>query len=332
MAVPVHTRYEIVFLSNHPLGPKLSHAAVAKAVHCAKSTVKYWLRRWTQTKDLKDSTRLGRPRATTSKQDQRIVSLAEEETFITARDIANKLNRQQVVVSERTVQRRLNEAGAKYNRPMSKPLLTERHRENRLQWAQEHENTNWDQVIFSDETTIRMNSVKGMVWNLPGKKKVVRTIKHPIKVNVWGCFSSKGFGRIVCFKQNLNADYMCKIYQHGLLPTARKQFGSDSMLWKLQEDNDPKHASKIATSWRRERSIEKIDWPSMSPDLAPIENVWQLLKMKLRTQNFKTYESLVSTIKREWKKLPQELAIKLVHSMKNRISEVFESNGDFILR
>ena len=125
---------------------------------------------------------------------------------------------------------------------------------------------------------------------------------------------------------------MCKIYQHGLLPTARKQFGSDSMLWKLQEDNDPKHTSKIATSWRCEKSIEKTGWPSMSPDLAPIENVWQLLKMKLRKQNFKNYESLVSAIKREWKTLSQELAVKLVHSMENRISDVVESKGDFILR
>jgi hypothetical protein len=177
-----------------------------------------------------------------------------------------------------------------------------------------------------------MNSVKGMVWNLPRKKKVVRTVKHPIKVNVWGYFLSKGFGRIVCFKQNLNADYMCKIYQYGLLSTARKQFGLDSMLWKLQENNDPKHASEIATSRRRNEGIEKIDWPSMSPDLAPIENVWQLLKMKLRNKNFTTYESLVSAIKREWKTLRQELSIKLAHSMKNRISEVVESNGDFILR
>ena len=70
------------------------------------------------------------------------------------------------------MQRRLNEAGAKYNRPMLKPLLTERHRENRLQWAQDYENTNWDRVIFSDETTVRMNSVKGMVWNLSGKRKL----------------------------------------------------------------------------------------------------------------------------------------------------------------
>ena len=52
----------------------------------------------------------------------------------------------------------------------------------------------------------------------------------------------------VCFKENLNAELMCDIYKRGLLPTARKQFGHDSMLWKLQEDNDPKHRSKLAVN------------------------------------------------------------------------------------
>ena len=71
---------------------------------------------------------------------------------------------------------------------MSKPMLTEKHRINRLKWA--HQNvgvdTNWDEVIFSDETTVFLNRVKGRSWNLPGRKKVkvIRTVSHPIKVNV----------------------------------------------------------------------------------------------------------------------------------------------------
>ena len=75
---------------------------------------------------------------------------------------------------------------------------------------------------------------------------------------------------------------MCDIYKRGLLPTSRKQFGRDSMLWKLQEDNDPKHRSKLAVNWKRNNGVHEIYWPSMSPDLAPIENVWQPLKMNLR--------------------------------------------------
>ena len=93
--------------------------------------------------------------------------------------------------------------------------LTEVHRKNCLKWTQDNRATNWEQVIFSDETTIRLNAVKRLVWNLSGKKKIGRTVKHSIKENVWGCFSSQSFARIVCFKQNFNAESMCDIDKRG---------------------------------------------------------------------------------------------------------------------
>ena len=75
---------------------------------------------------------------------------------------------------------------------------------------------------------------------------------------------------------------MCDIYKRSLVLTARKQFWLDSTIWKLQEDNDPKHTSKLALNWKVSHRIQKIDRWSMSSDFAPIENVWELLKMKLR--------------------------------------------------
>ena len=97
-----------------------------------------------QSKDLPDSTRSGRPRATTQKQGQQILSLAAEQPFATPQDIKNQLEQQEVVVSERMVCRRFNEAGASYSRPMSKPLLMEHHQQNRLRWAQQHKATDWN--------------------------------------------------------------------------------------------------------------------------------------------------------------------------------------------
>ena len=42
----------------------------------------------------------------------------------------------------------------------------------------------------------------------------------------------------------------------------------------------------IGRNWplvgKKKKKIENIDWPSMSPDIAPIDNVWQILKTKLR--------------------------------------------------
>jgi hypothetical protein len=133
----------------------------------------------------------------------------------------------------------------------------------------------WNRVIFSDEATVRLNQLQRYMWNLSGKKKVVRTVKHPIKVNVWGCFSSNGFGRIYWFWENLNSDLLCTIYKRCLLPTARDQLGRKSTDWKLQEDNDPKHTSKLANQWKSKYRIQRLHWPSMSPDLNPY---WKRVK------------------------------------------------------
>ena len=64
----------------------------------------------------------------------------------------------------------MNEAGAIYNRLLSKPLVTEVHRKNRLKWAQDNKDTNWEHVIFLDETNIRRNTIKRLGRKLTGKK------------------------------------------------------------------------------------------------------------------------------------------------------------------
>ena len=60
---------------------KFSHAAAAKAVKYDVTTVEYWLKHWKQSKDLSNSIRSGRARATIPKQDERIVSRTEQQTI-----------------------------------------------------------------------------------------------------------------------------------------------------------------------------------------------------------------------------------------------------------
>ena len=98
--------------------------AVANVVKCDKKTVKYWLQRWSESKDLTGLQRSGRPRITSSEQDEQIVKLANEQTFATSSDIKEDLETKSVGVSERTIRYRLNEDGEKYNLPMSKTMLT----------------------------------------------------------------------------------------------------------------------------------------------------------------------------------------------------------------
>jgi len=281
MSLSLNKRYEIVFLHEHPKGPKWEYGKIASYVHCSKSTVVYWIEKYYQIKDLTDEQKSGRPRCTTEMEDERISKMAKQKHDITSTEIQWKLEKKGVEVSVQTIRRCLRESGEKFVKEIAKPLLSEKHRANRLKWAKIYQNFDWNKVIFTDESTFQLYHSNRKIWQFIGHRKVFRTVKHSQKVHVWGCFSSSGFGKLICFRRNLDSLYMCNIYEKGLLPSACDLFGEDNIGWILQEDNDPKHRSKICKKWKEEHGVIELPWPSMSPDQNPIENVWRLLKIKI---------------------------------------------------
>ena len=136
MSLSLDKRYEIVFLSYHPMGAKLGVKAVAKAINCEKSTVQYWLNRWKESKDLSDSKHTGRPRGKNRKKLTNESVTSPLMITLPQHVIYEVLKRQHVEISQETIRRRLKEHGTKFSPPISKPLLTEKHRQKRLQWAQ----------------------------------------------------------------------------------------------------------------------------------------------------------------------------------------------------
>lgn len=79
--------------------------------------------------------------------------------------------------------------------------------------------------------------------------------------------------------------------------------------------------------WFKQNGIDQLDWPSYSPDLNPIENLWALLKRRVEKRLPKSLEKLKSMLQEEWKAIDVETLQKLVYSMPSRCQLVREKAG-----
>ena len=98
-----------------------------------------------------------------------------------------------------------------------------------------------------------------------------------------------------------------------------------------QQDNDPKHISRLARQWFQDHNVELLDWPAQSPDLNPIEHLWNHLKRQLNGSECqpKGMHELWERVETEWNKIPQEVCEGLVESMPQRIEEVLKAKGGY---
>ena len=111
------------------------------------------------------------------------------------------------------------------------------------------------------------------------------------------------------------------------LPEVRNMFQGN---WRLQQDNDPKHTSRVAKEFLKNNVPEVMDWPSNSPDLNPIENLWAIVKRNTELRRPKNLNELDVFLHEEWVKIPNNLLINLVNSMPQRCREVIDRNGERI--
>ena len=136
--------------------------------------------------------------------------------------------------------------------------------------------------------------------------------------------SGSGVGPLIEVKESMNQNsYIDLLRNHFLLFSAENLASG----WVLQRDNAPCHKSKKVLQLFEANKIDLIDWPAQTLHLIPIENIWGIIKAKIRKEKPKNLKDLKCKIVETCSKIPNDLCLKLIHSMPNRLAEDIKNKG-----
>lgn len=233
-----------------------------------------------------------------------------------------------------TVKRRLKLFGLHGRRPTKKPLISKKNKKSRLAFAKQYKSwssLDWSKVLWSDESKFNLMSADGVKYiRRPKNKKYdfryqVPTVKYGGgSVMVWGCFSRSGVGPLVRIEENMDRFVYENILRTQMLPYAKQHMPAG---WYFQHDNDPKHRSKYICDFMKREKVNVLEWASQSPDLNPIEHLWEELDRRIRTRNYANKDALYEALTNEWEKIPLNRLEKLVDSMPARCEAVIKAKG-----
>jgi len=151
--------------------------------------------------------------------------------------------------------------------------------------------------------------------------------KNRQKIMAWGAIGMHGTVGLCLFQGIMDAKRYVYILERNLLPAAQNYYGND---WRFVHDNDPKHTAGVTKNFLTIIVPSVMKWPSNSPDLNPMENLWACLKKKVEKEHPANLKQLEKNFIHEWVKLDKNWLNKFFTSMKFRCEAIIASNGDHI--
>lgn len=326
--IPEGEKWQIIGL--HRAG--LSFKEIARRTGRHYTTISRLVRKHAQTDDVKNRRPSGRPRKTTVREDRALVRLVRRYPFESSSTLKHRWLPGRRICHQ-TVRNRLKAAGLKSRRVIKRPLLTDNHKRLRLAWCRQRERWNlrsWRRIHWSDESRFLLRHVDGRVkvWRHPATAYTPRNIMPTVpygggSVMVWGCFSYDCKLDLVTIQGTLNGD---RYIQEVLNPVVVTHFDNHPLATRpiFMDDNARPHRSRAVAQVIQNNALRHIPWPAMSPDLNPLEHIWDILGRRIKKRDLppQNLRELEAALHEEWQQLPMEQYQRLVRGMRRRLSSM----------
>lgn len=278
----------------------------------------------------------GRKRKTTPRDDRRLLTIARTNRKTTLGSVSSEFAELTgISISQSTASRRLKGQGYKVCRCARKPLISQKNRKKRLIWCKENiqrSDEYWRSIWWSDESRFAFVSDRPQNCIRRSTERfrpdcLQTTVKHGGGgLMVWGAFSAAGVGALHRVNGTVNAIAYIDILERNLISTLDENHPNGDGVF--QQDNAPCHTARSVKKWFADNDITWIDnWPAQSPDINPIENLWDYIDRRLRKSTYKNADEMWNAIKSIWESIPIDFLQHLVSSVPRRLQAVIDNKG-----
>ena len=274
-------------LTNREVVAILKHEG--DVVHVTTQMVRRCHKRYLETGSIAMQQGSGRPTMRTAALLQTIEDIMQADDEATAVQIRSYLLQQsQRLLSLSTILHVRRELGWTYRGSAYCQLIRQANKEKRLEWARAHLHDNFEDVLWTDESSVQLECHKRFCCRKEGEQPRPKPrAKHPVKVHVWAGIGWHGATKICFFDGIMDGAMYVRILQVALLPTLQRPEYEKGH--SFMQDNDPKHTSRVAKAFFAENGVNWWRTPPESPDANPIENLWHELKISEAYSELHTY-------------------------------------------
>ncbi|KFM72166.1 Transposable element Tcb1 transposase, partial [Stegodyphus mimosarum] len=313
-----------------------SISETAEFVNCSRAAVVKVYRAW-QNGTVQNQRRgkCGAPRAIDDRGERRLRRCVRADRRATVEQLTTKMNQGATKsVSQSTIQRTLLRLGLRSRRLVRAPMLTAVHRRRRLEFARQYSSwtsTEWRQVAFSDESRFMLHRTDGR-WRIrreTSERNHPATIAGTVQagggsIMVWGMFSWHSLGSLIIVEGTMDQYKYASVLADHVHPYMRIVFPQDDGIF--QQDNARCHTAASVRAWFEEHQDEftVLPWPANSPDLNPIEHLWDHLDRVVRAMDPqpRNLAQLATALESAWLNIPENTFRDLCDSLPARLAAV----------